>query len=196
MVLDASWARRLLACPAVARSDNGQMARAGACLEVRGAPAPADAGAPPLLGAHGSDWCRPAAMLRSNARVARGAGARPAAARQAAGWGRAEGRTERGVLPARRASLGLGAPGEEAALRAGLQGRVGLRAARPARQAGLGLAAPGEKAALRDFRARTSSRLLPHRDPNGFRRLIVLLSEAGAPPRRRPCMAALCDGLA
>ena len=194
MVLDASWARRLLACPAVARSDNGQMARAGACLEVRGAPAPADAGAPPLLGAHGSDWCRPAAMLRSNARVA--AGARPAAARQAAGWGRAEGRTERGVLPARRASLGLGAPGEEAALRAGLQGRVGLRAARPARQAGLGLAAPGEKAALRDFRARTSSRLLPHRDPNGFRRLIVLLSEAGAPPRRRPCMAALCDGLA
>ena len=135
-------------------------------------------------------------MLRSNARVARGAGARPAAARQAAGWGRAEGRTERGVLPARRASLGLGAPGEEAALRAGLQGRVGLRAARPARQAGLGLAAPGEKAALRDFRARTSSRLLPHRDPNGFRRLIVLLSEAGAPPRRRPCMAALCDGLA
>jgi hypothetical protein len=165
-------------------------------------------------------------MLRSNARVA--AGARPAAARQAAGWGRAEGRTERGVLPARRASLGLGAPGEEAALRAGLQGRVGLRAARPARQAGLGLAAPGEKAALRaglqgrvglraarparqaglglaapgekaalrDFRARTSSRLLPHRDPNGFRRLIVLLSEAGAPPRRRPCMAALCDGLA
>ena len=33
---------------------------------------------------------------------------------------------------------------------------------------------------LKRFRARTSSRLLPHRDPNGFRRLIVLLSENGA----------------
>ncbi|KAK9825151.1 hypothetical protein WJX81_005905 [Elliptochloris bilobata] len=44
---------------------------------------------------------------------------------------------------------------------------------------GLGLAMGTEKAELKRFRARTSSRLLPHRDPNGFRRLIVLLSESG-----------------
>ena len=47
-------------------------------------------------------------------------------------------------------------------------------------QDGLGLATREEKVELKRFRARTSSRLLPHRDPNGFRRLIVLLSENGA----------------
>lgn len=46
-------------------------------------------------------------------------------------------------------------------------------------QDGLGLATRVEKVELKRFRARTSSRLLPHRDPNGFRRLIVLLSENG-----------------
>ncbi len=49
-------------------------------------------------------------------------------------------------------------------------------------QAQLGAASPQEKAALAELKARMSSRLLPFRDPNGFRKLLVLLSKSGVLP--------------
>ena len=47
-----------------------------------------------------------------------------------------------------------------------------------------GAALPEEQEELAGLKARVSSRLLPFRDPNGFRRLILLLTEPGAPPLR------------
>lgn len=49
-------------------------------------------------------------------------------------------------------------------------------------QAQLGAASAQEKAALAELKARMSSRLLPFRDPNGFRKLLVLLSKSGMLP--------------
>ena len=45
-----------------------------------------------------------------------------------------------------------------------------------------GVALPEEQEELSGLKARMSSRLLPFRDPNGFRKLIVLLTEPGAAP--------------
>ncbi len=45
-----------------------------------------------------------------------------------------------------------------------------------------GAALPQEQKELSGLKARVSSRLLPFRDPNGFRKLIVLLTEPGTPP--------------
>ena len=48
-------------------------------------------------------------------------------------------------------------------------------------QKSLGILQPGEAAKLSDINSRISTHLLPHRDSNGFRRLIVALSASGVP---------------
>ncbi len=45
-----------------------------------------------------------------------------------------------------------------------------------------GAAAPQEQEQLSKLKARMSSQLLPFRDPNGFRKLVVLLTEPGLLP--------------
>ena len=53
-------------------------------------------------------------------------------------------------------------------------------------QKSLGIIQPEEDKVLLDVNARLSSHLLPHRDANGFRKMILLLSHSGdffcAPP--------------
>ena len=44
-----------------------------------------------------------------------------------------------------------------------------------------GAATPQEQEQLSKLKARMSSQLLPFRDPNGFRKLVVLLTEPGSP---------------
>ena len=44
-----------------------------------------------------------------------------------------------------------------------------------------GAATPQEQEQLSELKARMSSQLLPFRDPNGFRKLVVLLTEPGQP---------------
>ncbi len=46
-------------------------------------------------------------------------------------------------------------------------------------QAQLGAASGQEWEEMAGLKARMSSRLLPFRDPNGFRKLLVLLSKSG-----------------
>ena len=46
-------------------------------------------------------------------------------------------------------------------------------------QKSLGINQPEEEAVLKDINARLSSNLLPHRDLNGFRKLILVLSKSG-----------------
>ena len=48
-----------------------------------------------------------------------------------------------------------------------------------ARQEHLGLASPAERARLAGVKARLSRQLLPFRDSNGFRKLLVLLTKPG-----------------
>ena len=48
-------------------------------------------------------------------------------------------------------------------------------------QKSLGFLQPEEAAKLKDINSRISTHLLPQRDSNGFRRLIVALSASGAP---------------
>ena len=47
-------------------------------------------------------------------------------------------------------------------------------------QKSLGVAQPEEEAVLKDINARLSSHLLPHKDSNGFRKLILILSASGS----------------
>lgn len=44
----------------------------------------------------------------------------------------------------------------------------------------LGFASPAEQAQLAGVKARLSRQLLPYRDSNGFRKLLVLLTKPGA----------------
>ena len=48
-------------------------------------------------------------------------------------------------------------------------------------QKSLGIAQPEEEAVLKGINARLSSHLLPHKDSNGFRKLILILSASGEP---------------
>ena len=48
-------------------------------------------------------------------------------------------------------------------------------------QGQFGAATPQEQEQLSKLKARMSSQLLPFRDPNGFRKLVVLLTEPGLP---------------
>ena len=48
-------------------------------------------------------------------------------------------------------------------------------------QGQFGAATPQEQEQLSKLKARMSSQLLPFRDPNGFRKLVVLLTEPGPP---------------
>lgn len=46
-------------------------------------------------------------------------------------------------------------------------------------QKNLGIAQAEDEATLNDINARLSSHLQPHKDSNGFRKLILILSESG-----------------
>ena len=57
-----------------------------------------------------------------------------------------------------------------------------------------GAATPQEHEQLSKLKARMSSQLLPFRDPNGFRKLIVLLTEPGLAPYEGYCLSWLSSG--